>query len=73
MKTRVVGPKRSAGNGVNTLTSASLSLAIGFSVLTVVLPLQAESLIFNNSRNDLATRFDPKDHEVGDQILLGGT
>jgi hypothetical protein len=35
-------------------------------------PLHA-AVIFNNSTNDLLTRFDPGTNEVGDEILLAGT
>jgi hypothetical protein len=37
----------------------------------LTLPLRAAT-IFNNSTNDLLTRFNPGTNEVGDEILLGG-
>ena len=44
------------------------ALAFGF-----VLPLAAQTTIYNNSVNDLAIRFNPGTSEIGNEIVLGGT
>ena len=36
-------------------------------------PLLRATVIFDNSANDLVTRFDPGTNEVGDEIILAGT
>ena len=50
-----------------------LFLALGAFCLGVGTPLRAATVIFNNSTNDLVTRFDAGTNEVGDEILLAGT
>ena len=41
--------------------------------LTSLLAAQASSTIFDNSHNDLQTRFDPGTDQVGDEVILAGT
>jgi hypothetical protein len=50
----------------------NVSLIVGLLCLGCVWPLGATT-IFDNSVNDLVTRFDPRTNEVGDEILLAGT
>ncbi len=49
------------------------SLMVGVAALAIALPLQAATLIFDNSVNDLSHRFEPGTLEVGDQIVFEGT
>ena len=49
-----------------------LLLAVGTLWMGIGAPLRA-TIIFNNSTNDLVTRFDAGTNEVGDEILLAGT
>jgi hypothetical protein len=55
------------------LYKTTLFLALGALCLGVGAPLRAATTIFNNSVNDLSTRFNPGTYEVGDEILLAGT
>jgi len=48
------------------------TLAIGAVLAALTLPASA-STIFDNTSNDLNTRFNPGTFEVGDQIIFGGT
>ena len=47
-------------------------LVTGALSIGLTLPLRA-NVIFDNSVNDLSTRFNPGTAEVGDEIVLGGT
>ena len=58
---------------MKTLASIRASLVIGLLGLGFGLRLQAQTLIFDNSENDLLTRFNPGTVEVGDEIILAGT
>jgi hypothetical protein len=51
----------------------SLSVAILLLCVEAAPRASADDVIFNNSANDLVTRFDPANATVGDEILLGGT
>jgi hypothetical protein len=55
---------------MKTWVGTRTSLIIGLLGLAFSLPLQAGTWIFDNSANDLGTRFDPGTREVGDQIIL---
>ena len=55
---------------MRTLYRRILFLALGAFCLGVGTPLRAATIIFNNSTNDLVTRFDPGTTEVGDEIIL---
>ena len=55
------------------LYKAILGLAVGALGLGVPAPLGAQTTIFDDSHNDLLTRFDPGTAQVGDEILLAGT
>lgn len=63
-----------AKNGVPMGNSCKFSAPLVASLLFIglALPLRATT-IFDNSQNDLATRFDPGTTEVGDEILLAST
>lgn len=54
------------------LYKTTLFLALGALCLGIGTPLRA-AIIFNNSTNDLVTRFTASTNEVGDEILLAGT
>ena len=56
---------------MKTLYKTIFLLAVGALWMGIGAPLRA-AIIFNNSTNDLATRFDPSTSEVGDEIILGG-
>lgn len=54
------------------LSQVALLLAVGMLWVGNGAPLRAAT-IFDNSANDLVTRFNPGTLEVGDQIILAGT
>ena len=56
---------------MKTLYKTIFLLAVGALWMGIGAPLRA-AIIFNNSTNDLVTRFDPSTSEVGDEIILGG-
>jgi hypothetical protein len=56
---------------MKTLYKTIFLLAVGALWMGIGAPLRA-AIIFNNSTNDLRTRFDPGTSEVGDEIILGG-
>jgi hypothetical protein len=49
-----------------------LGLGIACTILATAFPTSADT-IYDNSKNDLLTRFNPGDLEVGDEIQLAGT
>ena len=57
---------------LKTLLKQNCCLVIGVLWMGLAVPLPA-AVIFNNSTNDLVTRFAPGTNEVGDEILLVGT
>ena len=56
---------------MKTLYKTIFLLAVGALWMGIGAPLRA-AIIFNNSSNDMVTRFDPGTTEVGDEIILGG-
>jgi hypothetical protein len=57
---------------MRTMLRMKVLLILG--VLGLAFPLAAQvQVIYNNSTNDLHTRFDPGTSEVGNQIILAGT
>src|SRR5664279_1140872 len=50
----------------------SFCLIVGLLWMGLAVPLRA-AVIFDNSVNDLVTRFAPGTNEVGDEIILAGT
>jgi hypothetical protein len=55
---------------MRTLYKTTLFLAVGAFCLGIGTSLRAQTTIFDNSVNDLVTRFNPGTYEVGDEILL---
>lgn len=57
---------------MKTMLKRNVLLALGVLVMGTSLRAQ-ESVIYNNSTNDLHTRFNPGTLEVGNQVVLAGT
>jgi hypothetical protein len=58
---------------MRTLYKTTLFLAVGAFCMGIGTSLRAQTTIFDNSVNDLVTRFNPGTYQVGDEILLAGT
>ena len=55
------------------LLKKNVLLVAGALVMSLSLPLRAQTVIYNNSVNDQLYRFNPGTTEIGDEILLANT
>ena len=69
---RSVVRAQSAKDLMKAFAKMNMFLVIGVLWVVFALPLPAV-VIFDNSANDLVTRFEPGTNEVGDEIILAGT